>query len=197
MAGIFKYEIPYYWVHVGPPEMPEPGFYEDPMSLRPYGIKLEKMWRSVGLNWNGEPAIVSNPKSLGEPKPATILLRLDIFHESARIESNGETALLIRGHGDEQSMNGNGEYIQQLYIPRAKCIEATRISPDEWQDFDSDPYDAILAFETDFQSILYLDSEGEAHAWDRQIEEDVRDGRLDAIAEQAVADFDAGRYTEL
>ena len=193
-----NYEIPYFWVHVGPPDMPEPGFYEDPMSLRPYGIKLEKMWRSAGLNWSGEPAFVSNSKSVSEPKPATVLLRLDDFHESAGIKSNTEVALLIRGHGDGQNMNGsNGEYIQQLYIPRAKCIEATRISPDEWQEDDTDPYDAILTFEADFQSIRYMDSEMEADAWDKQIEKDANAGRLDALAEQATADFEAGRYTEL
>ena len=33
--------------------------------------------------------------------------------------------------------------------------------------------------------------------WDKQFEEDVKAGRLDKLAEQAMADFDAGKYTEL
>ena len=36
-----------------------------------------------------------------------------------------------------------------------------------------------------------------ADIWDKQFEEDVKAGRLDKLAEQAMADFDAGRYTEL
>ena len=197
MMAYSSYEIPYFWAYVGPPDMPEPGFYEDPMSLHPYGIKWEKMWRIVGLNLYGESASVSNLKSSGEAKQANVLLLLDVFQESAGIKPNEELALLIRGHGhgDEQNVNGNDEHIQQLYIPRAKCIKVTRISPDEWED--DDPLDAILTFCADFQSVRYMDSEAEADAWDKQIEEDANSGRLDALAEEAMSDFRAGRYTEL
>lgn len=192
-----NYEIPYFWVHVGPPDMPEPGFYEDPMSLCPYGIKLENMWRNVGFNLNGEPAYVSNYPTLGESKPSTVILRLDVFDDSANIEASKEFALLIRGHNKEPNVDINGEYIQQLYIPRAKCVKETRISPDEWQEYDTDHYDAILTFEADFQSIRFMDSEMEADAWDEQIEKDANAGKLGALAEQAMADSEAGRYTEL
>ena len=33
--------------------------------------------------------------------------------------------------------------------------------------------------------------------WDKRFEEDVKAGKFDALAEQAMADFEAGRYTEL
>ena len=36
----------------------------------------------------------------------------------------------------------------------------------------------------------------DAEAWDRQIEEDVRGGRLDGLAEQALAAHKAGRTKE-
>ncbi len=37
----------------------------------------------------------------------------------------------------------------------------------------------------------------EAQVWDAQIEEDIRAGKLDRLAEDALADFEAGRCTEL
>ena len=37
----------------------------------------------------------------------------------------------------------------------------------------------------------------DAEAWDRQIEEDVRGGRLDGLAEQALAAHKTGRTKEL
>ena len=37
----------------------------------------------------------------------------------------------------------------------------------------------------------------DAEAWDRQIEEDVRKGRLDGLAEKALASHKAGRTKEL
>ena len=37
----------------------------------------------------------------------------------------------------------------------------------------------------------------DAEAWDRQIEEDVRAGRLDALAEESLADYKAGRTKEI
>ena len=36
----------------------------------------------------------------------------------------------------------------------------------------------------------------DADAWDRQLQEDVSAGRLDGLAEEALADFRAGRCTE-
>ena len=40
-------------------------------------------------------------------------------------------------------------------------------------------------------------AEYDADAWDRQIEADVAAGRLDALAEEAIADLRAGRCTDL
>ncbi len=37
----------------------------------------------------------------------------------------------------------------------------------------------------------------DAEAWDRQFEEDVKAGRLDALAEEALRDLREGRCTEL
>lgn len=39
--------------------------------------------------------------------------------------------------------------------------------------------------------------EFDAEAWDRQIEADVRAGKLDAVAEEALKDYRAGRTTPL
>ncbi|MBE9157420.1 hypothetical protein IQ265_11375 [Nodosilinea sp. LEGE 06152] len=33
--------------------------------------------------------------------------------------------------------------------------------------------------------------------WDRQLEQDVSDGRLDALAQEAIAEFEAGHRREL
>jgi len=33
--------------------------------------------------------------------------------------------------------------------------------------------------------------------WDREIEQDIRSGRLDALAEEAIADHEAGRAKEV
>ena len=37
----------------------------------------------------------------------------------------------------------------------------------------------------------------DAKIWDEQFEDDVNAGRLDALADRALADFRAGRYEEL
>ena len=37
----------------------------------------------------------------------------------------------------------------------------------------------------------------DAATWDKQFEEDVKSGRLDAIAEKAIVDFKKGRLKEL
>lgn len=39
--------------------------------------------------------------------------------------------------------------------------------------------------------------EFEAQVWDKQIEEDIEAGKLDILAEKALADFEANRCTEL
>ena len=39
--------------------------------------------------------------------------------------------------------------------------------------------------------------EFDAKMWDRQLEEDARFGKLDKLAQQAIADFRAGEYREL
>jgi len=39
--------------------------------------------------------------------------------------------------------------------------------------------------------------EFDAEAWDRQLEQDIRAGRLDALAEEALEDLREGRTTEL
>jgi len=40
-------------------------------------------------------------------------------------------------------------------------------------------------------------AEFDAQLWDRQLEEDVAAGRLDALAEEAIKDFKEGRCTDL
>lgn len=40
-------------------------------------------------------------------------------------------------------------------------------------------------------------AEFDAAAWDHQLEADARDGRLDALAAEALEDFGQGRCTEL
>ena len=57
--------------------------------------------------------------------------------------------------------------------------QVTSLSPDE-----------LAKFERWFQE--YLED-----AWDQQIEEDIRAGKLDHIAEQVRRDVKAGDYTEL
>ena len=33
--------------------------------------------------------------------------------------------------------------------------------------------------------------------WDQQIEQDIEDGKLDALAQEAIAEFEAGYYREI
>ena len=51
--------------------------------------------------------------------------------------------------------------------------------------------------EDDFNKFLKWYEEFKADLWDKQIEEDILAGRLDAFAEEAMRDFEEGRYTEL
>lgn len=58
--------------------------------------------------------------------------------------------------------------------------------------------EAILKLsETDFEAFREWFSEIDAAAWDRQIEEDVAAGRLDALADEALKDHRSGRSTDL
>ncbi len=51
--------------------------------------------------------------------------------------------------------------------------------------------------EDDFNIFLKWYEEFKADLWDKQIEEDILAGRLDAFAKKAMRDFEEGRYTEL
>ena len=37
----------------------------------------------------------------------------------------------------------------------------------------------------------------DAQAWDKQIEEDITSGKIDDIADKAIAEFKAGKYKEI
>ena len=39
--------------------------------------------------------------------------------------------------------------------------------------------------------------EFDAHTWDRQLESDANSGKLDQLADKAIADFKAGKHREL
>jgi hypothetical protein len=52
------------------------------------------------------------------------------------------------------------------------------------------PFDDLVAFRAWF-------AEFDAETWDRQFEEDVAAGRLDALAEKALKDLREGRCTDL
>jgi len=39
--------------------------------------------------------------------------------------------------------------------------------------------------------------EFDAQAWDRKIEEDVQTGKLDALANKALKDFESGKFSEV
>ena len=49
----------------------------------------------------------------------------------------------------------------------------------------------------DFWKLRDWMAEYEADAWDRQIESDVKAGKLDKLADEALAEFDAGRCRSL
>lgn len=52
---------------------------------------------------------------------------------------------------------------------------------------------------TDAEILALADwlSEQHAEAWDRQIEQDARAGRLDRLAEEALRDYEGGRCSDL
>ena len=45
--------------------------------------------------------------------------------------------------------------------------------------------------------VLHETLEADWEAWDKQLEEDVKAGRLDHLSEKAVKNFEAGRYYEI
>ena len=51
--------------------------------------------------------------------------------------------------------------------------------------------------QADFAALRDWIAEYDALLWDRQLEEDVQAGRLDALAEEALADLREGRCMEL
>ena len=52
------------------------------------------------------------------------------------------------------------------------------------------PTDDLVSFRSRFEDF-------DAKIWDEQFEDDAKAGRLDALADRALADFRAGRYEEL
>ena len=76
--------------------------------------------------------------------------------------------------------NGNGwiGWIQEY--PKVKCEEHTK--------------SALLKA---LENRLYETLEADWEAWDRQLEEDVKAGKLDQLAEEALEDLRAGRCTDL
>ena len=81
---------------------------------------------------------------------------------------------------DQIQKNGKGwiGWIQEY--PRVKCEERTKA--------------ALLKT---LENRLYETLETDWEAWDRQLEEDVKAGKLDQLAEEALEDLRSGRCTEL
>lgn len=54
---------------------------------------------------------------------------------------------------------------------------------------------AILQLSPDqFHQLLEWFLELDHQRWDEQLERDIADGKLEALAEEAIADFETGRY---
>ena len=81
---------------------------------------------------------------------------------------------------DQIQKNGKGwiGWIQEY--PRVKCEERTKA--------------ALLKT---LENRLYETLETDWEAWDRQLEEDVKAGKLDQLAEEALEDLRSGRCTDL
>ncbi len=57
---------------------------------------------------------------------------------------------------------------------------------------------AILELPPDkFHQLLEWFSELDYRRWDEQLEQDVASGKLEDLAQEAIADFEAGRYREI
>ena len=51
--------------------------------------------------------------------------------------------------------------------------------------------------ETDFAKLRNWLLELDYQQWDRQLEQDILDGKLDDLAKEALAEFEAGEYQEI
>ena len=76
--------------------------------------------------------------------------------------------------------NGNGWIGWIREYPAVKCQERTKT--------------ALLQT---LEDKLYKTLETDWEAWDKQLEEDVKAGKLDQLAEEALEDLRAGRCTDL
>jgi hypothetical protein len=57
---------------------------------------------------------------------------------------------------------------------------------------------AILKLPPDeYQKLLQWFMELDNQRWDEQLEKDITDGKLEAFAQEAIADFEAGRYRQI
>ncbi len=57
---------------------------------------------------------------------------------------------------------------------------------------------AILELPPDkFHQLLEWFSELDYRRWDEQLEQDIATGKLEDLAQEAIADFEAGRYREI
>jgi hypothetical protein len=57
---------------------------------------------------------------------------------------------------------------------------------------------AILTLAPDeFQRLRQWFADVDYQRWDRQLEQDIADGKLDALAEEAIAEFKAGQCQEI
>lgn len=57
---------------------------------------------------------------------------------------------------------------------------------------------AILQLSPDqFQKLLEWFSDLDYQRWDEQLEKDIADDKLEALAQEAIADYEAGNYREI
>lgn len=57
---------------------------------------------------------------------------------------------------------------------------------------------AMLTLPADeFQRLKQWLSDVDYQRWDEQLEKDIEDGKLDALAEEAIAEFKAGHYRKI
>ena len=76
--------------------------------------------------------------------------------------------------------NGDGWMGWIPEVPEVKCEEDTKES-------------LLKTLDNELHAIL----EARADAWDKQIEEDIKAGRLEPLRKKALEDIKAGRYTDL
>lgn len=80
----------------------------------------------------------------------------------------------------QMQKNGDGWIGKIQELPDVICENNTKI-------------ELIKTLEEKLQSVL----EAKAIAWDKQIEEDIKAGRLDHLGEKAIEDFRKGRCADL